>query len=30
MEAEDWLESIEKKLQIAQCSHRKKVLFAVH
>jgi hypothetical protein len=30
MEAEDWLESIEKKLHIAQCSDRKKVLFAVH
>jgi hypothetical protein len=30
MEAEDWLKSIEKKLEIAQCTDREKVLFAVH
>jgi hypothetical protein len=30
MDAEDWLKSIEKKLEIAQCSDREKVLFAVH
>jgi hypothetical protein len=28
MDAEDWLKSIEKKLDIAQCSDREKVLFA--
>lgn len=28
MEAEDWLRNIEKKLLIAQCSEREKVLFA--
>jgi hypothetical protein len=30
MEAEDWLESIEKKLEIAQCSDKEKMLFAAH
>jgi hypothetical protein len=30
MEAEDWLKGVEKKLMIAQCTDRKKVLFAVH
>jgi hypothetical protein len=30
MEAKDWLNGVEKKLVIAQCTDRKKVLFAVH
>jgi hypothetical protein len=30
MEAEDWLRSIEKKLEIAQCTDQEKVLFAAH
>jgi hypothetical protein len=30
MEAEDWLKSIEKKLEIAQCTDEEKVLFAAH
>jgi hypothetical protein len=30
MEAKDWLKSIEKKLEIAQCTDQKKVLFAAH
>jgi hypothetical protein len=30
MEAEDWLKGVEKKLTIAQCTDRKKVLFAAH
>jgi hypothetical protein len=30
MEAEDWLRSIEKKLEIAECTDQKKVLFAAH
>jgi hypothetical protein len=30
MEAEDWLKSIEKKLEIAQCTDQEKVLFATH
>jgi hypothetical protein len=30
MEAKDWLKSIKKKLDIAQCTHREKVLFAAH
>jgi hypothetical protein len=30
MEAKDWLKSIEKKLEIAQCSNQEKVLFATH
>jgi hypothetical protein len=30
MEAEDWLKSIEKKLEITQCSDREKVMFIVH
>jgi hypothetical protein len=28
MEAEDWLKGVEKKLVIAQCTDREKVLFA--
>jgi hypothetical protein len=30
MDAEDWLKGIEKKLVIAQCTDREKVLFVVH
>jgi hypothetical protein len=30
MEGEDWLKSIEKKLEIAQCTNQEKVLFAAH
>jgi hypothetical protein len=30
MEAEDWLKSIEKKLEIAQCTNQEKVLFVEH
>jgi hypothetical protein len=30
MEVEDWLKSIEKKLEIAQCADLEKVLFATH
>jgi hypothetical protein len=30
MEAKDWLKSIEKKLEIAQCTHQEKVLFVAH
>jgi hypothetical protein len=30
MEAKDWLKSIEKKLEIAQCDDHEKVLFAAH
>jgi hypothetical protein len=30
MEAEDWLKGVEKKLRIAQCTDREKVLFATH
>jgi hypothetical protein len=30
MEAEEWLKRVEKKLMIAQCTDREKVLFAVH
>jgi hypothetical protein len=30
MEAEGWLKGVEKKLVIAQCTNRKKVLFAAH
>jgi hypothetical protein len=30
MDAEDWLKGVEKKLVIAQCTDRKKVLFAAH
>jgi hypothetical protein len=30
MEAEDWLKSIEKKIEIAQCTDQEKVLFAAH
>jgi hypothetical protein len=30
MDVEDWLKGIEKKLMIAQCMDREKVLFAAH
>jgi predicted alpha/beta hydrolase family esterase len=30
MEAKDWLKSIEKKLEIAQCTDQEKVLFVAH
>jgi hypothetical protein len=30
MEAEDWVKGVEKKLVIAQCTNREKVLFAAH
>jgi hypothetical protein len=30
MDAEDWLKSVEKKLEIAQCSDSEKILFAAH
>jgi hypothetical protein len=28
MDADDWLKTIEKKLQVVQCNNREKVLFA--
>jgi hypothetical protein len=30
MDAKDWLKSVEKKLEIAQCSDSEKILFAAH
>jgi hypothetical protein len=30
MDADDWLKSNEKKLQVIQCTNRERVLFAVH
>jgi hypothetical protein len=30
MDAEDWLKGVEKKLVIAQCTDREKVLFTAH
>jgi hypothetical protein len=30
MDAEDWFKGVEKKLVIAQCTDREKVLFAAH
>jgi hypothetical protein len=30
MDVDDWLKTIEKKLQVAQCNNREKVLFALH
>jgi hypothetical protein len=30
MDADDWLKSVEKKLQVVQCNNRKKVLLASH
>jgi hypothetical protein len=30
MDAEDWLKSVEKKLEIGQCTDHEKVLFVAH
>jgi hypothetical protein len=30
MDADDWLKSVEKKLQVVQCNNRVKVLLASH
>jgi hypothetical protein len=30
MDADDWLKSVEKKLQVLQCNNREKVLLASH
>jgi hypothetical protein len=30
MDADDWLESVEKKLQVIRCNNREKVLLASH
>jgi hypothetical protein len=30
MDADDWLKSVEKKLQVVQCNNREKVLLAYH
>jgi hypothetical protein len=30
MDGDDWLNSVEKKLQVVQCNNRKKVLLASH
>jgi hypothetical protein len=30
MDADDWLKSVEKKLQVVQCNHHEKVLLASH
>jgi hypothetical protein len=30
MEAKDWLNGVEKKLMITQCTDRKKIIFAMH
>jgi hypothetical protein len=30
MDADDWLKTIERKLQVAQCNNREKVLLASH
>jgi hypothetical protein len=30
MDADDWLKTIEKKLQVVQCTNRERVLFAMH
>jgi predicted alpha/beta hydrolase family esterase len=30
MDADDWLKSVEKKLQLVQCNNREKVLLAAH
>jgi hypothetical protein len=30
MDADDWLKTIEKKLQVIQCTNRERVLFATH
>jgi hypothetical protein len=30
MDADDWLKTIEKKLQVCQCTKRERVLFTAH
>jgi hypothetical protein len=30
MDVDDWLKTVEKKLQVVQCNNREKVLFAAH
>jgi hypothetical protein len=30
MDADDWLKTIEKKLQVVQCTNRERVLLAAH
>jgi hypothetical protein len=30
MDTDDWLKTVEKKLQVLQCNNREKVLFAAH
>jgi hypothetical protein len=30
MDADDWLKSVEKKLQVVQCNNREKVLLTSH
>jgi hypothetical protein len=30
MDADDWLKTVEKKLQVVQCNNRENVLFAAH
>jgi hypothetical protein len=30
MDTDDWLKTMEKKLQVVQCNNREKVLFALH
>jgi hypothetical protein len=30
MDADDWLKTVEKKLQVVQCNNRQKVLFVAH
>jgi hypothetical protein len=30
MDADDWLKTIEKKLQVLQCTNRERVLFTAH
>jgi hypothetical protein len=30
MDADDWLKTIEKKIQVVECTNRERVLFAAH
>jgi predicted alpha/beta hydrolase family esterase len=30
MDADDWLKTVEKKLQVVQCNNRERVLFVAH
>jgi hypothetical protein len=30
MDADDWLKTVEKKLQVVQCNNKERVLFAAH